>query len=96
MSIRLAFVANSIPYEHGPIQILTCHYELLSIVEASEQASGTWPTTTPHVRTATALGSLASSYLISTGSFSPIKGSILVYKYDGHEHHPLGSTSQAQ
>ena len=44
MSIRLAFVANSIPYERGPIQILTCHYELLSILEASEQASDTWPT----------------------------------------------------
>ena len=97
MSIRLAFVANSIPYEHGPIQILTCHYELLSILEASEQASGTWPTTTPHVRSPTALGLLASSYLTSTGSFSPgLKGSILVYKYDGHEQHPLGSTSQAQ
>ena len=85
MSIRLAFVANSIPYERGPIQILTCQYELLSILEASEQACGTWPTTTPHVQSATALGLLASSYLISTGSFSPTKGSILVYKYHGHE-----------
>ena len=76
MSIRLAFVVNSIPYERGPIQTLTCHYELLSILEASEQASGKWLTTTPHVRTATALGLLASSYSISTrtGSFSPTKG----------------------
>ena len=95
MSIWLAFVVNSIPYERGPIQTLTCHYELLSILEASEQASGTWPTM-PHVQSATALGLLASSYLISTGSFSPTKGSIHIYKYDGYERHPLGSTSQAQ
>ena len=73
MSIRLAFVANSIPYERGPIQTLTCHYKLSSFLEASEQASGTWPTT-PHVQSATALGLLALSYLISTGSFSHNKG----------------------
>ena len=30
------------------------------ILEASEQALGTWPTTTPHIQTATSLGSLAS------------------------------------
>ena len=41
MSIWPTFVTNSIPYEQGPIQTLTCHYELLSILEASEQASGT-------------------------------------------------------
>ena len=67
-------VANGVPYERGPIRTLTCHHEPSSILEASKQAFGTWPTTTSHVRTATALGSLASSYSISTGSFSPTKG----------------------
>ena len=47
---------------------------------SSEQTLGMWPTTTPHFRTATTLGSLASSSSISTGSFSPTQGSILVCK----------------
>ena len=70
----LAFVANDVPYEHGPIQMLTYHHKLLSIFEASEQAVSTWLTTMPHVRTATALRSLALSYPKSIGSFSSTKG----------------------
>ena len=50
------------------LQMLTSYHESSSILEVSEQALGTWPTTT-HLRTATAcLGSGQSSYLISTGS----------------------------
>ena len=88
-STLLAFnsVANYVPYERGPIRMLTCRHEPSSILEASEQAFGTWPTTMPHVQTA-ALG--------STGSFLPPEGSILVCKYDGHKQHSLGSTSWAR
>ena len=53
---------------------LTYRHELSSILEPSEQVFHMWLTTMPHVRTATAIGSLASSYLISTGSFSPTRG----------------------
>ena len=60
-------VANGVPYECGPIRTLTCRHEPSSILEASEQAFGTRLTTMPHVQTATALGSLALSYWISTG-----------------------------
>ena len=67
-------VVNGVPYKRGPIQTLTCRHGPLLMLETSEQAFGTWPTTMPNVRTATALGSLASSYSISTGSFSPNKG----------------------
>ena len=56
--------ASDVPYEHGPILMLTCHHKPSSILEASEQAFGMWPTTMRHVQTATALGSLASSFLI--------------------------------
>ena len=86
-------VANGMPYEHGPIQMLTCRHKPSLILEASEQVFGTWPTTMPHVWTATALGSLASSYSIS---ILLQQGSILVCKYDGHEQHSIGSTSRAR
>ena len=49
--------------------------------------------TTPHFQTATALGSLMLSSL-STGSFSPITGSILFCKYGGHKQHSLGRKPQ--
>ena len=49
--------------------------------------------TTPHFQTATALGSLMLSSL-STGSFSPITGSILFCKYGGHKHLSLGRKPQ--
>ena len=70
-SVSVANGVNGVPYEHGSIRMLTCRHGPSSILEASEQAFGTWPTTTPH---ATALGSLAPSYSISTGSFSSTKG----------------------
>ena len=54
--------------------LLPCYDESLLILEASEQAVGTWPSTMPHFQTATALGSLASSSSISAGSFSPTTG----------------------
>ena len=91
--VAIVSVANGVPYERGP-----CRHKHSSILEASEQAFGTWPTTMPHVRTATALGSLALSFLISTGSFSPTKGvhTRLQIAHDGHEQHSLGSTSRAR
>ena len=67
-------VANSVPYKCWPIRMLTCRHKPSLILEASEQVFSTWPTTMPHVWTATALGSLPSSYSISTGSFSPTTG----------------------
>ena len=63
-------VANGVPYERLR---LPCHHESLPILEASEQAFSTWPTKTPHVRSATAIGSVASSS-ISIGSFSLTTG----------------------
>ena len=63
--------ANDMSCESGPTPTLNLCHEPSSILEASEQAFGTWPTTMPH---ATALGSKASSYSISTGSFSWTKG----------------------
>ena len=60
--LRVACHTNVGPYEHS------------SILEASEQAFGTWPTMMPHVQTATAIGSLVPSCSISRGSVSPTKG----------------------
>ena len=90
-------VANGVPYERGPMRTLTCRHEPSSILEASEQAFGTCPTTMPHVRTltVTALGSLAPSYSISTGSIIPSLAPIHVCRHDAHEQHSLGSTSRA-
>ena len=54
--------------------------ESLSTLEASEQALGMSPTTMRHVQPASAPGLMALSSSLSTGSFSPAIGSILICK----------------
>ena len=44
-------VANGMPYEREPIQMLACHHEPLSILEGSEQAFNMWVTTALHTYT---------------------------------------------
>ena len=77
------------------LRLLTSHQESSSKLEASEQALCMWLTTMPYFGIATALEPLTLCSLISTGSFSPTTGLMLVCKYDAHKQHLLGSTPLA-